>query len=401
MSNILSAYAIDPNANRIALNFYREILAESGSWKDIGLLVVVPGYETTLPMAQSLASDENLREIIMKNSTGLRNPKVAKALRAAKYPIIDITKADMKLAGNEAVTKIYEAVAPYEKFVVMDHGGYFALSPEIFQQFPPAALIGISEYTINGQQRYISQGLLDRPIMSVAALELKRETDKAIANSIVLVSDFQLRRGGIMLSDKRNCIGVIGYGNVGSHLVQRLLDLDAQNILVYDIVAQKLANLPARLVAISNDEICQRCNVIYCAAAGGQALAPRDYAELRENAVIFSVTSPDDEFGLDGLVENGILKHVLAKKDQDNYVYQVVSTGREITFPFNGNAPNTILEYGTADPIIHQASAAHIMAAKRLAQNHNNYQRGLHSPEAIDQETVLRVWQKHYPMPVR
>ena len=239
----------------------------------------------------------------------------------------------MKLAGNEAVTKIYEAVAPYEKFVVMDHGGYFALSPEIFQQFPPAALIGISEYTINGQQRYISQGLLDRPIMSVAALELKRETDKAIANSIVLVSDFQLRRGGIMLSDKRNCIGVIGYGNVGSHLVQRLLDLDAQNILVYDIVAQKLANLPARLVAISNDEICQRCNVIYCAAAGGQALAPRDYAELRENAVIFSVTSPDDEFGLDGLVENRMLKHVWPRKIKIIMSIKLLALAARLLFP--------------------------------------------------------------------
>lgn len=392
---ILSISPFSQNVNDQAHKFYNAIIDAAGGRPNFSIILVVPGYESSLPLIQSLHEKVDLCGIIIKNSTKSRNIAFEACLKNAGYPVLDIAKEDMKAGSVKSISLLDDIFSKKDGVAVMDHGGYFAQNEKVLQSFPPNKICGVAEYTLNGELRYAFSNVNDRPIISVGQSDLKVASDHAASDAIVCVSDLFTRRGGLVLTSQANKIGVIGHGRLGSRIAERLKLAGADDIQIYDNNAAKLFNLNAKNIASSKFKLLEQCNILFC-ATGNRALTATDFHYINDKSIIFTVTSPDDELDLGGLMKDNILDPIPSLKVGDSHVYKVVGTDKHIILPFNGESPNTILEYGIADPIIHQPCAAHIIAALRILQDGFNQYVGVSKINKCDENLVLNIWNGFY-----
>ncbi len=381
-----------------ALSFYNDVVTQSGLRSARArVLLVCPGYESTFPMIESISRHFDLCGIIIKNSTKRTAGSLKALLTTQDYPVLDISKQDIKLASQETIDKLHTAIGD-NNCIVLDHGGYFALNEKILRALGPDVISGIAEYALNGEQRYISLNINDRPIISVGRLALKRESDHASADSILLAAELYLQNGGVMLFNQDTKVGVIGHGTLGSRITHQLQARHAEKPLVYDTDSGRTTGIPEENIAHRIDELYAKCDVIFC-ATGNHAIKASDFEKVRDGTIIFTVTSPDDELNLEALLREGIISLQEQHESSQTYIYIVRSTGHKIILPFNGESPNTLIDFGTADPSIHQPCAAHIIAGNRLSQNNVRYSCGVQDLNKEDESLAFDIWQQHYRMP--
>ncbi len=386
-----SINALFPAVNGRPFVCYNDVIDYLKPPSDTGVILVAHSYETVFALASSVAYMGNLRGVILKNSTALRFPEVRDELTKANIPVLNLTKKDMVSNTDEVVETISSAVPSDEKFVIMDHGGYFAYDKGFFDAFPPDRLVGISEHTLNGEDRYKALKLNDRPIVSIAKCDIKAPSDKAAADAIYSASHNYLLNGGIELKSDFLKIGVIGVGRLGSRIAE---NLHPKKIMLNDIFPSIMRGKWG--VGTEKKSLCKKADVIFC-ATGNYALQPEHWSLLKNNAVVLTVTSPDDELHLDDLVRDGVLEPVPERQRGDTYVYRVTKTENEILLPFNGESANTSLTYGIANPTVHQAHAAHIAATiSVMDKDRFNLSKGVQPMSSDMENSVCKIWKKHF-----
>ncbi|NTV47468.1 MAG: hypothetical protein HGB11_13335, partial [Chlorobiales bacterium] len=368
-------------------------ISRKNDHKNTGVILVLHSYETAFALAACISDFGKLRGVILKNSTNTRFPEVGKVLTSANVPVLNLTKDDMKENAKTVIREIESIIPLDESFILMDHGGYFAYNRDILKHFSAERLVGVAEHTLNGEERYRSLNISDRPIVSIGRSNLKLASDIAAADAILLASDGFLQAGGLNLNNPILKIGVIGCGTLGNRIAQQLISKNAARVFVHDACASKLAGMKGP-TPTDKDTICRKCDIIFC-ATGNKAIDKDQYSLLKNNTIIFNVTSPDDELGIDILIKEKTLIPVPDKQRGETYVYKIASTENEIILPFNGESPNTTMPYGITDPTIHQTYAAHIAAAMSLTFS-RGCPNGLTSLKHEFEQIVAQSWMKHY-----
>ena len=389
-----TAYAINKNQYKKSLDFYTALIKKVMTPHVIPkkILLVCPRYSSTLAMIEVLARHFDLCGIILKNSTK-KNDATLQFLKSANYPVLDISKADMIALSPSTVEILEQAIGPGSSCVVLDHGGYFSLNSQALSILKPDLISGIAEYAINGENRYFNTSIDDRPFISVGRSTIKKNSDLASANSIMLITELYLQNQGIMLFGNDVRVGVIGHGTLGARIRSLLQERGVDHFLIHDLDPNKLGDIPLKNIAHSTAHLCQQCDILFC-ATGNYALTRDDLKFIKDGTIAFTVTSPDDELDLHTLKKDRIITLNTDRSHGDTVVYTIVETGHAWVLPFDGEAPNTQINFGLADASIHQPCAAHIVAAVRLMQGQLE-----HNPQYLsleDEQLVKQLWDEYY-----
>ena len=389
-----TVYMLNKNQYKKSLDFYTALIEKvktpHATLKKI--LLVCPSYNSTLAMIEALSRHFDLCGIILKNSTK-NNDTTLQLLKSANYPVLDISKADMVALSPHTVELLEQAIGPGSSCVVLDHGGYFSLNAQALSRLRPDLISGIAEYAINGESRYFNTSICDRPFMSVGRSNIKKNSDLASANSIMLIAELYLQNQGIMLFGHDVRVGVIGHGTLGGRIRSLLQERGVNDFLVHDVDPNKLGDIPLKNIAHSAAHLCQQCDILFC-ATGNHALSRDDLTFIKDGTIAFTVTSPDDELDLHTLKKEHILTLNTDRSHGDTVVYTIAETGHSWVLPFDGEAPNTQINFGLADTSIHQPCATHIVAAIRLMQGPHDHR--IQHLSLEDEQLVKQLWDEYF-----
>lgn len=387
-------YAINKKQYKKSLAFYtaliHKVMTPHTAQKKI--LLVCPRYSSTLAMIEVLSRHFDLCGIILKNSTK-NNDATLQFLKSANYPVLDICKADMVALSPSTVERLEQAIGPGSSCVVLDHGGYFSLNKQALKILRPDLISGIAEYAINGEGRYFNSSICESPFISVGRSTIKKKSDLASANSIMLITELYLQNQGIMLFGNEVRVGVIGHGTLGGRIRSLLQERGVNNFLIHDVDPNRLGDIPLKNIAHSAAHLCQQCDILFC-ATGNHALSRDDLKFIKDGTIAFTVTSPDDELDLHTLKKERIITLNTDRSHADTAVYTIAETGHAWILPFDGEAPNTQINFGLADASIHQPCATHIVAGVRLMQG--PLQHGLQYLSLEDEQLVKQLWDQYY-----
>jgi len=287
-----------------------------------------------------------------------------------------------KIKNTDLIKKLISEAS--HETVLYDIGGYFApVLDELAESFPDK-LIGVVEDTENGHQRYEDVKPLPTPVFSVARSSLKVHEDFLVGQSVLFSADVVLREIGKLIQ-YMEC-SVLGFGKIGSSIAHHLL-LRGVKPMVYDrnpikrIEAyNRHCNVPGR------KEIMEESDVIFC-ATGNSALSIKDFRQLKDGCIIFSVTSSDDEMDLTYInseynseeVSQSIIKYF----NFNNYFYLVNE----------GNAVNFIHNAVLGD-FIHAVRGEMIYISSKILSKESNP--GLYNLREDERKKVAEIWLENF-----
>jgi len=220
-----------------------------------------------------------------------------------------------------------------ETSLIIDIGGYFANEQFIEFNNKEKRVLGIIEDTENGHQKYERLGNdVQLPIVSVARSELKQNEDDLVGYSVAFYTEWVIRK--LRRLPKFLTSGIIGYGKLGKGVAKYLF---SQNIkpLVYD-------NNPIKIVEAYKDgcvpatkkKILSNSDMIFC-ATGNVSINKHDLLNIRPGCHIASVTSSDDELGLDKVDTQFSVKvenNFVTKYENENTYWYLINNGNAVNF---------------------------------------------------------------------
>ncbi|MGF1742276.1 hypothetical protein L4C34_14545 [Vibrio profundum] len=359
----------------------------------INIIMVSPSYDSDIPMVETLRNHFKIAALIPKNSTLIRRKYIIEKYETTGIDVVyNINKGDLR-DPIVAINFIRTHIPDGEKFIIMDHGGYFApSSEEICHEFGVDQFLGFTEYTDNGHKKYEKKIRINRPVISTAHSYLKEPSDREAGESVTHALDHVLRDsfGLKAKSIHQLSFGIIGFGRLGKGVAEQLRRRGVSYIKVSDKSHKQLINAPSLGFHVSStDDICKTCNVII-SATGSAALKPHHYSELKNNTLITTVTSPDDELKIDELLDERIL---VDGREKDLITsYRVSKSGKKIHLLLNGESANTLLRSGIGDPSIFLPIAAQLVANLILVNNHKTLKPFIQPISDVYEEEIAFFW---------
>jgi S-adenosylhomocysteine hydrolase len=407
--------------------------------KKIAFIVV--GHRThTLPyFLQALSSMGPIATLISKGSCSSEG--IADDLSKIYSPIISEMSKET-LASDD--TRDIKAVEGYlqnlidtkqwksYRFVIIDHGGYFAPRLKtIMKKEYRKHILGCVEHTLNGELSYadIIKLLADRalpfPIRSIARSLLKAMEDKLIGQSIV-----DALRGKIFSGEGLNQvisrlkhIAIIGYGHIGKSTALSLWaqpDLylkygsqDPETAIKFSIcdlnseaLSQAKDNHPEAYVTDNKNDFLADSDLIIVATSR-RALTREDFAKLKPGVCIACATSKDSLFEPDAMADYELVKKGptlttyrykkpqtgegdLAKEEEaaQEKLIHLAHDGRSINF-LTGSTPH---------PILHAVFASVCVNAYRLIEEYYAHAEDEIENQVIpsnraDDEKIEEIWE--------
>lgn len=288
----------------------------------------------------------------------------------------DELSRDMFADADRAVAYL-ETRAAGEAVVLLDVGGYFALSLQALSDRFTGRLLGVIEDTENGHKRYAEMGKLPCPVLSVARSPLKDPEDFLVGQSVVFSTEALLRGRGDILHGRPAL--VIGFGKLGSSIA-RLLHAKGVNVTVYDIDPVRRAQALSQGfgVARDRDQAIGTAGLVLC-ATGALSLRGEDFPLLKNGSYVATVTSSEDELELSGL-PNGY-----TRSSSGEHVTRYQTTGHYFYLLNHGNAVN-FLHGASVGPFIFLVQGEILAGVRLLAQGDLNP--GLYEVPAEDRGAV-------------
>lgn len=380
----------------LAKYFFKEIVSRLSlkphDGSDVCYVAVVPTFKTEIPFVCTLSNFGEL-ELIQKNST--------KQAAWLKQQWTDFqSNINIKSRKNDFkciyyTTNYLAHIAKTKKIIIMDHGGYFAESSSMMHRILADKLLGIVEFTDNGifrYKKYLAPEILPC-IFSVAHSPLKACADYSSGETIALCIKSAIN-DSLSIDIKRSMsVGVIGYGNIGSAVAEKFKKMGVAEIYVNDIDSSKIINASVKgFKPASMLTILQQCDIIVSASGTAKALEPQHYSHMKNGVFLATVTSPDDELGLENLIAENVITHI--KKIGCINEYQ--SHGKKIFLIANGEAPNVLIENGILSPTIYLAKAEYLVAGILLRDQAYNSKQGLHTLPFTTQQVISSAWLEFY-----
>lgn len=359
------------------------------------VLIVVAHKVSSLPyFLEALTAIGKIISIIPKESRSI--PEIEKTILDLyrEYIAKDLTKKVLREDSikTEAFFKNIINENPRKEVVIFDHGGYFAPQIEILQKYKDNIAL-ICEHTWNGAIRYKEFNIerTQLKLISVARSWIKSKEDVHVADSIInALAGIVNTDRGINQSLQNISIGIIGYGQIGSAVAKKLLQVigneNKENIWIFDTSEEvrKRAEFffPAKRIASDiTAKISDLDSII--TATSTIALTSEHMKFIKNEACIICATSKDDQIAEDVFQEykkveeqdiHPIQSVQEEQKDTPTSPPQVITkyrnnTGKTIYLAADGGSVNFLIG-STPHPILHAIFAAICVAAFRcLSRN--------------------------------
>lgn len=356
------------------------------------------GYEGSLPEIFVIPQYADPVVMIPKNSSCSKWPDIKERIRAEGFPVEDKIGKSVLYEPEKAVAFLKRRVNG-TPFYIADHGGYFAPAAKaICEAFSHDQFLGFTEFTANGEDRYkrYEEGV-DRPILSIARSEIKKIADRSAGLRIAETVGHKFHElSGMSLKGSPGLkVGVIGFGPIGKYVARGFKDMHCENLMVCEIDGFRGANaaqqgfIPAKL-----DQIVAECDIIQSANGKAALRKPKYWAMMKDNAVIASSTSADDELDLEGLIRDGVL--VYEGTNNDVATYKVSETGKRVHLIANGEAANTLLRSGIGDPTLFLPQAAQIVANLMVSNRDPKLKPGFQKLHKRIEDQVSERWTQYF-----
>ncbi len=286
------------------------------------------------------------------------------------------------------------------KYIILDHGGYFAPQIAALSRFKNIA--GIVEHTWNGEIKYLKPkgdlSLYDPPVFSIARTPLKAMEDLEVAKSIVFSIASVIYSGMGINQDvgrlKKIC--VVGFGHLGKPIALFLRKIHSQStFIIVDIDPEKRAEAAAEMHCISVSDVIDKQAIdsdLFIIATSTQSFKKEVFNKLENNACVVCVTSSDDLF-----TENGLQDYEKNTVDENKYVSKYTSKTnpkKVIYLAGDGRSVNFMIG-STAHPILHAIFAAVYVSALRLIEAVDLKNR-IQVITPVDQDNILKKYKDTY-----
>jgi adenosylhomocysteinase len=354
-------------------------------------------YEMTLPEIFVIPQYASPVAMIPKNSSCLIYPDIKRRIEDEGYPVFDIHKTE--LYEPEKAVAFIKSKTNYKPFYITDHGGYFAQAAELIcRTFDKNHFLGFTEFTANGEDRYIKFAKnIDRPIVSLARSNSKSIADRSSGITIAdMVANKFKEISGMNLGNANDLkIGVIGFGPIGRYVARRFKDLVNTNVMVCEIDGFRLANAAQQGFEPADiEEIVTECDIIQSANGKASLRNPKLWEMMKDNAVIASSTSADDELDLEGLIRDGVIDLDLIQNSVATYT--VKSTGKKVHLIANGEAANTLDRSGIGDATLFLPEALQIAANLMVGSRDNRLINGFQRLPYDIENKIAFAWTRYF-----
>lgn len=247
------------------------------------------------------------------------------------YPVLPLNR-QWTNTPQGVIEHIAPLVAPHERLIILDIGGYFARTQVTLSEYFGPRFLGVVEMTENGHQRY-EQEVLATPVISVARSPLKQAEDIQIGLSVVYSAESLART----LNRTFNVCqaALFGYGKVGRSIARELRCRNLHLELVETDVLRQVEALSHGFKLVGKAEALGRAELVICSTGNG-ALDLADLQQLRSGTMVASVTSADDEFAF-CLAQlpwpsEEVCPHVLALTRPDGSTIFLLNRGEAVNF---------------------------------------------------------------------
>ncbi|MEM9470141.1 MAG: NAD(P)-dependent oxidoreductase, partial [Pseudomonadota bacterium] len=359
------------------------------------MLKVLHAFSDKPPLVQALIDREILRGVILKKSSSEMQSPVADQIRGM------LNEADV-LFGRSMTTyghsiELIRRNLGRGSVLIGDHGGYFSpilpkLSGSLGEQ-----LVGVTEHTLNGEERFLLSNFHRIPYLSTARYDLKERSDREICTAIAKeVIRACLNSGKDLCSSNSNdVILLIGYGMMGLNTANQLKALGCKaEIVISDVREKRMVYAVQDGFPIIRDirEFLPAVDIVLLATnmikGRNPVLTPEDFDLMKPGALISSMTSMDDEIDFTTLKARKVLSKV--GNEQDSVVYRT-QNGNDIHFMLDGRPANAALADGGSSVNMTLVEAAGIAGAYVLA--HCHYQ-GKPAPKQLPDEISEMICQE-------
>ncbi|MEV2275052.1 NAD(P)-binding domain-containing protein [Nocardiopsis sp. NPDC049922] len=269
-------------------DYFTQILRQLGPAPDSVAIAITHLLPERSLFLSALAHLTDLRAVLPKPRS-INEAARAEAARLWRCDSLDRAA----LACPDKALAYLESIAPGQRLVLLDIGGYFAPAlPHLCDHYS-GNILGVVEDTENGHRRYLAHAKPHCPISSVARSPLKIPEDFLVGQSIVFSTEALVRTRGDILYGRGAT--VIGFGKLGSS-VAHMLHARNVRVTVYDTdpikrthaMAQGFHTAPTLRDALTGSGV-------IIGATGNLALRRGDFARVPNGSYIASVTSSDDE----------------------------------------------------------------------------------------------------------
>ncbi|MBN8521283.1 MAG: hypothetical protein J0L77_05220 [Alphaproteobacteria bacterium] len=374
---------------------------------NIGMFKVIHVFDDKIPLVDVLLEQNLLVGMVLKKSSSEMQGDTAQALESRLTAHDLLLKRSQVLYADNAPA--ISARAKGRKFIIGDHGGYFAHTLTSLTRAFGEQLVGITEHTLNGEERVLHQFRdMNLPIsyFSTARIDLKERSDRDIANNIVLeiVRTAENLGKSLFSSTQSNTILLVGYGTMGLHAARMLKDMGCQAELVISDNSLKKVVFAVQdgYEAVSDIEsVLPRADIIILATntikGKKPVLSAAHFAMMKKSVCISSMTSLEDEVNHEHLIRENII--TLTGFEDSTGVYRG-PTGKRFFLTQNGRPANVGLSDGGAGNSIYLVEAAGLAGAFAVAQSgqgrrptETNIADTLSDEDA---EIISRIWLRHF-----
>jgi len=300
-------------------NFFDCVISELKIRKTTGdIVAILHLLPDAIPFTEALSKIGDIKTIIPKPKSISKN-----VLNSLQHLPIDVT-----INRDNS----FEAMCDLKKRTVfLDIGGYFAYFAGKAREDNREKFAGVVEDTENGFQKYLRKGV-SFPFISVARSPLKYNEDIMVGQAIAYSAEAILREQSIIINGLN--VGVIGYGKIGLSVAKSFSKRNG-NVSIFDTNSVLLTHAVSAGFSVVNKDTLLLKNSLICLATGNLSMRKDDFKKLKKGAIVFSVTSSDDEMDMRWVdrhyKKERIASHITKYTLGDHYFY-ILNNGNAINF---------------------------------------------------------------------
>ena len=331
----------------------------------------------SLSLLQFLSTHFTLEAVIPKPKS--INESVLRKVREMGVSVAHLDRSEISSYSIE-IRKIIEN-RRNSQLLILDMGGYFSECLGLMAKDLDGDLCGIIEDTENGLRRYQKLPSLSAPLYTVADSSLKRSENILVGLSMLEGVQKVIERNAI--NNPTATYGLIGFGRIGEE-ISHLLRRRKADFMVFDENPIKVIHARSLGYRVATKRNLLALSDIILSATGGQSLDDSDLRDIRNGAVIASITSSDDEFGFSEGTYRSFepYGHLLDRMKSGNRQVFLINGGNAVNFAVDPNI-------GASISILHGEI---IVALWLLATSNTDYAGKINRVTQRDREEIASEW---------
>jgi len=293
----------------------------------VSIIVVCHLIHDSLSLLRFLSTHFTLEAVIPKPKS--INESVLRKVREMGIPVAHLDRSEIS-SYSIAIRKIIENRSN-SKLLILDMGGYFSECLDLIARDLDGNLCGIIEDTENGLKRYQKLPSLSAPLYTVSDSSLKRSENILVGLAMLEGVEKVIERNAIV--NPNATYGLIGFGRIGEE-ISHLLRRRKADFMVFDENPIKVIHARSLGYRVTTKRNLLALSDIILSVTGGQSLDDRNLRDIKNGAIIASITSSDDEFGFSECTYRSFepYGHLLDRMKAGNQQIFLINGGNAVNF---------------------------------------------------------------------